>query len=142
MIGMRQRGGKTKAKPISSTDRETLWNEIEQNIEKGSTLYTDDHGVYRGLELAQYDHQAVNHSAKQYVDDMAHTNGIESVWAVLRRGYYRTYHNWSLKHTHRYVNEFTFRLNDGDVRRDTVDRIASLSQALCGKRLRYQELVA
>ena len=46
-----------------------------------------------------------------------------------------------MKHTHRYVNEFTFRLNDGDVRRKTVDRIVSLSRALCGKWLRYRELV-
>ena len=142
ILGMKERGGPTKALPVASTDRETLWNEIEQNIEKGSTLYTDDHGAYRGLELAQYDHQAVNHSAKQYVDGMAHTNGIESVWAVLKRGYYGTYHHGNMKHTHRYVNEFTFRLNDGGVQRDTVDRIASLSQALCGKRLRYQDLVA
>ena len=119
-----------------------MWNEIEQHVEKGSTLYTDDHGVYRGLDMSDYDHKVVNHSAKQYVDGMAHTNSVQSVWAVLERGYYGTYHNWSIKHTHRYANEFTFRLNDGDVQRDTVDRMASLSQALCGKRLRYRELVA
>ena len=143
ILGMRERGGQTQAKLIPGADRQTLWNEIEQNIEKGSTLYADDHGAYRGLELTQYNHQPVNHSAKQYVDGMAHANGVESVWAVLKRGYYGTYHNWSLKHMRRYVNECTFRLNDGDVQRDMVNRIASLSQALlCGKRLRYQELVA
>lgn len=142
VIGMRERGGKVKAKPIAGTDRETMKSEIDQNIEKGSTLYTDDHGVYRGLDMTDYDHKVVNHSAKQYVDGMAHTNGIESVWAVLKRGFYGTYHNWSMKHTQRYVNEFTFRLNEGNCEVDTKDRIASLSQALCGKRLRYRELVA
>ena len=47
-----------------------------------------------------------------------------------------------MKHTHRYVNEFTFRLNDEYVQRDTADRIASLSDALRGKRLRHREFVA
>ena len=69
------------------------------------------------MQLVQYDHKIVNHSAREYVDGMAHANGVESVWVVLKRGYYGTYHNWSVKHMHRYVNEFTFRLNDGDLQR-------------------------
>ncbi|MYH01186.1 MAG: IS1595 family transposase [Nitrospira sp. SB0675_bin_23] len=142
VFGMRERGGATKAMPVEQTNRATLLPMICGTVEPGSTLYTDDHGAYRDVEGLGYDHHVVNHSAKQYVDGMAHTNSVESVWAVLKRGFYGTYHNWSMKHTHRYVNEFTFRLNDGDVQRDTVDRIASLSQALCGKRIRYRELVA
>lgn len=47
-----------------------------------------------------------------------------------------------MRHTRCYVNEFMFRLNEGDVRRDTMERLASLSHALCGKELRYQELIA
>lgn len=142
VFGMRERGGLTKAMPVEHTDRATLLPMIQGAVEPGTILYTDDHGAYRNLDGMGYEHQAVNHSAKQYVDGMAHTNGVESVWAVLKRGFYGTYHNWSMKHTRRYVNEFTFRLNAGDVQRDTLDRIASLSHALCGKRLRYRELVA
>ena len=142
VLGMRERGGPTRATPVDRTDRETLVPMIQRAVEPGSTLYTDDHGAYRHVGDAGYDHHAVNHSAKQYVDGMAHTNGMESVWAVLKRGYYGTYHNWSMKHTRRYVNEFTFRLNEGDVKRDTMERLASLSHALCGKRLRYRELIA
>ena len=98
-----------------------------------------DHGGYRGLP---YPHETVKHSAKEYVNGMAHTNGIESVWALLKRGYYGTYHNFSAKHVQRYVDEVAFRLNDGNCQVDTMDRMGSLSQALCGKRLRYRELVA
>lgn len=142
VLGLRERGGPTKAFPVEHTDQATLLPMIQQAVEPGSTVFTDDHRSYLNLEDLGYDHYAVNHSAKQYVDGMAHTNGMESVWAVLKRGYYGTYHNWSMKHTRRYVSEFTFRLNAGKCDVDTVDRIASLSQALCGKRLRHRELVA
>lgn len=68
---------------------------------------------------------------------MAHTNGIESVWAVVKRGYNGVYHHWSFKHMHRYVDEFTFRLNEGNVTRHTLDRIDSLVNGAVGKRLTY-----
>src|SRR5271154_179277 len=53
------------------------------------------------------------------------TNSIESVWAVMRRGIHGVYHHASKKHLHRYVDEFTFRLNEGDVKRHTLDRLDS-----------------
>lgn len=73
---------------------------------------------------------------------MAHTNGIESVWAVLKRGYNGVYHNGSAKHCQRYVNEFTFRLNDGNVKIDTQDKLDSLFRKMSGKTITYKELVA
>ena len=72
---------------------------------------------------------------------MAHTNGIESVWAVLKRGYNGVYHQWSAKHMARYVNEFTFRLNEGNVKRHTWERLESLVKGSIGKRLTYKQLV-
>ncbi len=142
VLGMRQRGGKTKAKPVAGTDRGTLWNEIDRNIEKGSTLYTDDHGAYRGLGLSDYEHKVVNHSAKQYVDGLAHTNGIESVWSVLKRSIHGTWHHVSVKHLQRYINEASFRLNEGNCEVDTVERMRSLANGMKGKRIPYRELIA
>ena len=66
---------------------------------------------------------------------MAHTNGIESVWAVLKRGFNDTYHSFSLKHLSRYLDEFSFRFNKGNCRYDMVDRLESLIQGVKGKRL-------
>jgi hypothetical protein len=62
------------------------------------------------------------------------------VWAVLKRGYNGVYHQWSRKHTHRYVDEFVFRLNAGNVRRHTMARIESLIKGAVGKRLTYADL--
>ena len=72
----------------------------------------------------------------------AHTNSIESVWAVLKRGLHGVYHHASPKHLHRYVDEFTWRLNDGDVKRHALRRLESFVDAIVGKRLTYQRLIA
>lgn len=67
-------------------------------------------------------------------------DGIESVWAVMKRGINGVYHHVSKKHLGRYVNEFTFRLNDGKVDRHTLNRLASLLTATVGRRLTYEGL--
>ena len=82
----------------------------------------------------------VNHSVSEYVNGMASTNGIESVWAVLKRGYHGTFHHLSKKHIDKYVNEFTFRLNEGNCRIDTADRMSSLFGNMFGKNITYRGL--
>jgi len=72
----------------------------------------------------------------------AHTNGIESVWAVLKRGLHGVYHHASVKHLGRYVDEFAFRLNEGNVERHTWERLESFVNAVAGKRITYKELIA
>lgn len=142
VMGFRQRDGKTLAKSIPGTDRLTLWTEIQRHVERGSQLYTDGHLGYKGIPRKGYQHEALNHKANEYVRGMAHTNGIESVWAVLKRGLAGTFHQVSMKHLDRYVNEFTFRLNEGNCQVDTIDRLKALFQAMPGKRIMYRELIA
>ena len=84
----------------------------------------------------------VKHTAKEYVNEMVHTNGIESVWAVLKRGYNGVYHNWSSKHMRRYVSEFVFRFNEGNVRNHTMIRMNHIISNAIGKRLTYEDLTA
>jgi len=67
---------------------------------------------------------------------------VESVFAVMRRGLTGVYHHASVKHLHRYVDEFTFRLNDGNVKRHTMNRLGSFVDATVGRRITYKELVA
>ncbi|MDR0499576.1 MAG: IS1595 family transposase [Holophagales bacterium] len=139
IFGMRDRKGQVVAKAVKSTDKTTLQGAIFRAAEQGSTVCTDEHGSYIGLG-ASFDHKTVCHSAKQFVDGMAHTNGIESVWAVLKRGFYGTYHSFSAKHTSLYVDEFVFRLNEGNCAIDTVDRLESLAAGMKGRRLTYRML--
>lgn len=138
VIGARDNHGMVKAQPISDVSGATLHGFIGQNVIKGSTVVTDNFRSYRGLN-EEYTHKTVNHSVGEYVRDQAHTNGIESFWALLKRGYYGIYHHMSAKHLHRYVNEFSFRHNTAQV--DTIDFIAMTAERITGKRLTYKELI-
>ncbi|MEM1403118.1 MAG: IS1595 family transposase [Pseudomonadota bacterium] len=143
IVGMRERDtGRVMAFPINGTSKESLETAVKETINTRATVFTDEHAGYKGLYKYGYKHQSVNHSAKQFVDGMAHTNGIESVWAVLKRGYYGTYHQFSVKHLARYVDEFTFRLNEGNVRIDTIDRMKSMVRGGKGKQISYRQLTA
>ena len=142
VVGMRERGGRTKATPVQAVDAISLHRAIRENVEAGTTLHTDEYQGYRGLNGLFYRHKTVNHSHGEYVRKGVSTNSIESVWAVMKRGLHGVYHHASDKHLGRYVNEFTFRLNDGTVKRHTLDRLASFIDATVGRRITYAELTA
>jgi hypothetical protein len=113
-----------------------------RNIEKGSVLNTDEYATYHGIDRLSYEHKKVNHKAGEYSRKGVTTNGIESVFAVLKRGLHGVYHHASKKHIGRYVDEFTFRLNAGNVKRHTWDRLDSFVDAVAGKRITYKKLTA
>jgi transposase-like protein len=142
IFGMRERGGRARAMKVSEVNRETLQTAIRQNVEKGSTVNSDEHASYQGVGNLGYLHKTVNHGAKEYVRNTVTTNSVESVWAVLRRGMHGVYHHASEKHIGRYVNEFTFRLNEGNVERHTLDRLNSFVEATAGRRITYKNLIA
>ena len=142
ILAARERGGRMKAQVARETTARTVYSFIRRNVEAGATLHTDEAAVYRSLNGLYYRQQSINHSAGEYVRDGVTTNGIESVFAVMKRGIIGVYHHASPKHLHRYVGEFSFRLNDGDVKHHTLDRLASLFAAAIGQRLTYKELIA
>ena len=118
------------------TDGPTLKGFIAARVQREAMVYTDDHPGYQGLP----NHGAVRHGVGEYVREQAHTNGIESFWSLLKRGYYGTYHHWSAKHLSRYVDEFTGRHNARPL--DTVAQMQAIVRGMSGKRLRYVDLVA
>ncbi|MGA7384377.1 MAG: IS1595 family transposase [Methylocella sp.] len=142
VLGMREKGGTTFAVPLMSTDMETVQSEIFRHVAIGSTLHTDEAGAYAGIGDLFFEHDTVNHSESEFVRDGVTTNGVESVFAVLKRGLIGVYHHASKKHLGRYVDEFTFRLNEGNVKHHTLTRLESLIGAAAGKRLTYEDLIA
>jgi transposase-like protein len=142
VIGMREKGGRTKARVIADAGANSIHLAVHSSVSAGSMLHTDEHGGYVGLEGLFFTHERINHSAGEYVRDGVTTNGIESVWAVMKRGLHGVYHHASPKHLDRYVAEFTFRLNDGSVERHTMQRLASMFSAAIGQRLTYKDLIA
>ena len=141
VVGARDREtGRVIAKPMAFTAKEDLQKFVASVTDVGSVVYTDETAAYQGMPLRS--HWTVKHSANEYVKGMAHTNGIESFWSVLKRGLHGTYHHVSVKHLARYVDEFTFRLNEGNVKIHTMDRLNSLVKGAVGKRLTYAALTA
>ena len=128
---------KVAAKVVGRTDKPTLQDFIKDNVEEGAELYTDEHGAY--TDIRGYKHQAVKHSSGEYVREMAHTNGVESFWSIMKRGHMGIYHHMSAKHLQRYVNEYAGRHDTRSM--DTIDQMENMIEQATGKRLLYKDLI-
>ena len=138
VVGIKDREtGRVATAAVESTDAPTLQDFVESRTEATAQVYTDDARAYHGLNRP---HEAVKHSAKEYVHGMAHTNGIESHWAMLKRGYVGVYHQMSVKHLSRYVAEFEGRHNSRPL--DTTEQMRIMAQGADGKRMTYAGLTA
>jgi transposase-like protein len=109
VVGLKSRCGQVRAFVVDSTGVEILTGIVRDNVEPGSTVYTDEHGGYQ--DLWEFTRGIVRHGAKEYVNGAKHTNGIESFWAIIKRGYKGVYHLWSRKHMQRYIDEYCARFN-------------------------------
>ncbi len=145
VFGVRSRDGQIRAEVIDNTDRKTMSETITRNVIKGSRLYTDEHSGYDNVN--GYEHEKIRHAAKEYVRGEVHTNSIESMWALIKRGHYGIFHQWSKKHLQRYVYEFIFRLSTSGLpafdKNDTacgINFVRVLVAGMEGKRLTYKAL--
>lgn len=138
VVGMKNRDtNQIKAQIVESEDKPTLQGFVTENTTPDTTVYTDEARAYSGLPRT---HQAVGHKVGDWVREQAHTNGLESFWAMLKRGYMGTFHHVSPKHLHRYISEFSGRHNDRPS--DTIEQMAHMVKGMVGKRLRYCDLIA
>lgn len=136
VAGLKDRAtNRVTAAVVQRTDGPTLRGFVEERTEKGAKVYTDEASAYQGLE----NHETVRHSVGQYVNGEASTNGLESFWSLLKRGYHGTFHHMSPEHLDRYVTEFAGRHNDRPL--DTLEQMARMVRGLEGKRLRYRDLI-
>lgn len=140
VLGMLDRDGDLRTIHTNNLRAQNVQSIICENVEPGSTLMTDEHPSFTGLS-GRYYHHRVNHSAGEYARDYCiHTNGIESVWALLKRQIIGIHHFVSPKHLLRYLDEMTWRFN----RRDQEDgfRVNELLMAADRSNLTYKALFA
>ena len=137
VVGIKDRAtNKVTAKVVENTDAATLQGFVVDNTDVQATVYTDEAAAYQGMGRR---HETVKHSAKEYVRGMAHTNGIESEWAMLKRGHDGVYHHFSVKHLDRYVGEFTGRHNQRPL--NTAEQMSRMAKRGVGKHLPYSALI-
>ena len=138
VIGIIERGGKVYALPVKKTDANTVKKLVDETIEKGVKVYTDEWRAYNALN-ENYDRQVVKHGAGEYVRGEVHTNNIENFWSHFKRGIVGTYFHTSDEHLGGYVNEFTFRFN---TRHLTEGSRFDITLANSQKTLSYEQLIA
>ena len=121
---------------VGSTDGPTLRQFVRERTEPTAMVYTDEAAAYQKLNRL---HESVAHGAGEYVREQAHTNGMESFWSMLKRGYVGTYHHFSVKHLDRYVTEFEGRHNRRPL--DTAEQMGIMARNAAGKQLPYLTLI-
>jgi|SRR5579875_1077267 transposase-like protein len=143
VMGMLDRDSRqVRAKVVPNVRRETLQNEILNQIEHKATVYTDGSPAYDLLAAQEYIHATVNH-IEEYVRGEVHTQGIENFWSLLKRGLKGTYVAVEPYHLDRYVAEQVFRYNLRATKENPLndaDRFAFALTQVAGKRLTYAEL--
>lgn len=138
VVGMKDReSNQIRAQVVEDDDAETLQGFVLDNTTENTEVYTDGSKAYEGVPRS---HMAVKHSVGEYVREQAHTNGLESFWSMMKRGFNGVYHHMSPKHLHRYVDEFEGRHNSRPL--DTEMQMEEVVRGSANKRLRYQELIA
>ena len=137
VVGVRQREtGRIATEVVEATDKPTLQDFVLRHTIPGTMVYTDEATAYQGIPRP---HEAVKHSANEYVRGMAHTNGLESHWALFDRGIYGTFHHVSVKHLGRYSTEFEGRHNCRPM--DTEEQMGLIARGADGKRMTYASLI-
>ena len=148
VVSLVSREGKTRSFHVANVDADNLKPILMAHIAKDSHLMTDGAQHYKkiGKEFAL--HESTNHTQKQYAKDSkvegvrAHSNTVESYFAILKRGIVGTYHHVSEHHLQRYVNEFDFRFSNRSANGvEDFERAVNLLVGVKGKRLTYQTTI-
>ena len=123
VFGMLEREGPVRAGPIPNVRRKTIFPIIAANVQRGSTISTDEFPTYGKLRELGYRHGRTTHANKEYVRGIHHVNALEGYWSQLKRGIRGTHVHVSSKHLWKYVSEFSFRYNLRKVPETMFDRL-------------------
>lgn len=139
VVALVEREGSVRSFHVPNVRGETLRTVIARNADRASHLRTDELPAYTGIGWNFASHEAVKHSADEYVRGDAHTNTIEGFFSILKRGIYGTYQHVSEAHLKRYLAEFDFRYSNREkLGVNDVARAALALKGAKGKRLTYE----
>lgn len=132
--------GQVRSFHVANVTATTLRPIIAKNVEKASTLMTDEAPVYKGVGKTFAGHHAVNHSANEYarLGSFVHINSAENFFSIVKRGITGSFHHVSEAHLHRYMVEFDFRYNTRTMK--DFDRFTASIPGIVGKRLTYRRV--
>jgi len=138
VMGAIERGGDAVAVVLPKANKDHMHAFIRATVDPDAEmLVTDAHPAYR-RHLGYARHEIVNHQRGEYKRGDAHTNSIESVWALLKRQIIGTHHWVSPKHLEKYVQEMTWRFNRRGM--SAQDRMNDLFDDVTGP-LPYKKLI-
>ncbi len=136
VVSLLERGGRVRSQVMKHVTGKNLKEVLKANVTPSATIMTDELPAYRKAAKGFASHQSVNHSAREYVRGLAHTQSVDGFFSLLKRGVVGTFHHISEQHLPLYLAEFDHRHNcramtDGE-------RTVNGLQKVEGKRLTYQ----
>lgn len=138
VIGALERKGPVRIETLKWVDKQKLHDFIHKTtLPETENIYTDEHPGYRGIQDHDTFHGTVNHSQEEWVHGDIHTNGIESVWSLLKRSIVGAYHKVSVKHLDAYLDELEHRFNNRENKFLFRDTMLKLVKA---EKMTYSEL--
>lgn len=143
IVSLVERGGSVRSFHVDRADQTTVSAICAANIEREARLLTDESRLYGPVGSTFASHERVHHAKGEYVRGAVHTNTVEGVFSIFKRGMKGVYQHCREKHLHRYLAEFDFRYNTRE--RLGVDDKARTGKAVLGvvgKRLTYRAIKA
>lgn len=145
VVGLVERGGKARMFHLNDATASTVREVLVRNVDRKSNLYTDSSRLYTRTGEEYASHKTTNHAAGEYArregDVVVHSNTIESVFSVFKRGMVGVYQHCGEAHLHRYLAEFDFRYNRRAALKITdTERHDDLLSMIGGKRLTYRRI--
>jgi transposase-like protein len=145
VVALVERGGSVRSFHVQNATKDTVREILFTNVPRATVIYTDESRLYTEAGKDYAGHRAVNHTAKEYVryeaDAVVHTNTIENVFSVFKRGMIGVYQHCGEAHLHRYLAEFDFRYNRrAALKISDVERTNDALKGIEGKRLTYRRI--
>jgi transposase-like protein len=140
VVTLVERDGRARSFHVANIHANNVRAALVTNIDRKSTLMTDDARIYWNVGKEFAKHHALLHAGRQYAKGDIHSNSAENFFSILKRGVIGTYHHWSETHIHRYLAEFDFRYSTKDI--SDRERADVALKGAFGKRLTYRRTAA